>query len=383
MIKSFVRSSIFVLAVCLVYITIAWQITKISGGRKSASAVAGISPEAGESIFWGNGKCSTCHSLGEQGSAIRCPNLGVSSDRFPLAIGARAAERAKQRAAKTGQPYTAADYLAESHLDPSAYVVEGFKNEMPVVWKPPIAITPDEILAVDAYLQAQGGEVDIAALAGSRFFKALKAQAETQAGATPVAFQPYLVGDPEKGKQIFFDPDSKAPCAKCHTIEGQGGRVGPDLSHVAGTRTAQYIVDSVLEPAKEIAGGFEPFLLITHDDQQINGIMKGEDALAVEILDTEGTAQKISRASIRVLIDQSKLVLVKTKSGKRVIGEKKAEDANGITVLSVRDATIQQIPKSDIEQVEDRRISIMPGNFRELLTVEEFHDLLAYLLTLK
>ncbi len=391
MTKSFVRSALFVLAVCVVYITIGWQITKISGGRKSGAAVAGINPEAGEAIFWGKGKCSTCHSLGDQGSAIRCPNLGVSSTggRFTedparsLPIGARAAERAKERTSQTNQPYTAADYFAEDHFDPAAYIVRGFKNEMPVVWKPPIGLTPDEVLAVDSYLQAQGGEVDITALAGSRFFKALKAQAGTQATATPVAFQPYLQGDPDKGKQIFFDPESKAPCAKCHTVEGQGGHVGPELSHVAGTRTVQYIIDSVLDPAKDIAGGFEPYLLITNDGQQINGIKKGEDAEAVELLDAEGTVQRVPRASIKVLIDQSKLVLVKTKSGKRIIGEKKAEDANGITVLSVRDATLQQIPKAEIEQVEDRRLSIMPGNFRELLTVEEFHDLLAYLLTLQ
>jgi len=30
-----------------------------------------------------------------------------------------------------------------------------------------------------------------------------------------------------------------------------------------------------------------------------------------------------------------------------------------------------------------QKISLMPGNFGEILTVKDFHDLLAYLVTLK
>ena len=50
---------------------------------------------------------------------------------------------------------TAADYIVQSHFEPGAYVVNGFKNEMPVIWKPPIALKVNEILAVDLFLQAQ------------------------------------------------------------------------------------------------------------------------------------------------------------------------------------------------------------------------------------
>jgi len=43
---------------------------------------------------------------------------------------------------------------------------------------------------------------------------------------------------------------------------------------------------------------------------------------------------------------------------------------------------IRKIAKSDIEKVVPQKVSIMPGNFREILTMEQFHDLLAFLLTL-
>ena len=134
-----IKSVIFTFLVMGFFIYIASVVTSISGAGQKATVV-GVSPEAGESLFFGRGKCSTCHSIGERGSAIRCPNLGITDAPYTLGmpIAQRAVERAKERASKTGQPYTAVDYLVESHYAPSAYVVQGFKDEMPVVWQPPI-----------------------------------------------------------------------------------------------------------------------------------------------------------------------------------------------------------------------------------------------------
>ena len=331
--NSFVRAALFAVAVCAIYIYIGEVITGISGGAKTATTVAGVSPEAGESIFWGKGKCHTCHSVGDQGSAIRAPNLGAHGADFPLPIGLRAEERAKELSQKLGKPFTAADYLVSSHYEPGLYVVSGYKNEMPVVFKPPIALKADEILAVDLYLQSQGGEPDAGALAKSPYFELLKKAAGSQSAATTVAFKPYLPGDPEKGKEIFFDPDSKTPCAKCHTVAGKGGKVGPELTNVAGTRDIPYIIQSVLEPSAEIASGYEPFLVVTKDGEFIGGVKKTEDDQSVSIADNEGVLHKISKGNIEKMVQQKK--------------------------------------------------SIMPDNFRDLLTVDEFHNLLAFLETLQ
>jgi putative heme-binding domain-containing protein len=331
--NSFFKSAVFAVGVCAVYIGIGEEITSISGGAKTATTVAGISPEAGESIFWGKGKCHTCHSIGEQGSAIRAPNLGAHGSDFPLPIGLRAEERAKEISQKLGKPFTAADYIVSSHYDPGFYVVSGYKNEMPVIWKPPINLKVDEILAVDLYLQSQGGEPNAEVLMKSPYFELLKKAAGGQSAATTVAFKPYLPGDPDKGKEIFFDPNSKTPCAKCHTVAGQGGKVGPELTNIAGTRDIQYIIESVLEPSAQIASGYEAFLVVTKDGEFIAGIKKGEDDKTVTLSDNEGTLHKISKDTIEKIVQQKK--------------------------------------------------SIMPDNFRDLLTVEEFHNLLAFLQTLQ
>ncbi|MCH7760633.1 cytochrome c, partial [candidate division TA06 bacterium] len=154
---NFLKIAIFTIMIIALFVYVSEVLTKISGQAVVTVAVEGVNPEAGEAIFWGKGKCHTCHSIGGQGSAIRCPNLGEGSQGPIMAI--RAEERAKEQGLKSGT-----EYLIESLSEPGAYVVEGFKNEMPLVYKPPILLQPDEIKAVISYLQSLGGEVDIGAI---------------------------------------------------------------------------------------------------------------------------------------------------------------------------------------------------------------------------
>jgi len=53
------------------------------------------------------------------------------------------------------------DYLAQSIYDPNLYIVPGFNPGMPVINKPPIGLSDQEILAVIAYLQSLGGKTTV------------------------------------------------------------------------------------------------------------------------------------------------------------------------------------------------------------------------------
>ncbi len=40
-------------------------------------------------------------------------------------------------------------------------------------------------------------------------------------------------GDPQRGRTLFFN-DKGAGCFRCHQVRGEGGDLGPDLSHLGG-----------------------------------------------------------------------------------------------------------------------------------------------------
>src|SRR2546427_2321827 len=133
--------------------------------------------KAGEEIFKTKGTCEICHRIGQKGT--RAPDLaGVGG-----------------RAAKTKPGMSAKQYIIESLLDPGAYIVEGYPNIMPKVDKPPIALNRSELWALTAFLESQGGTVDVT-------LDDIPKTAGASAGGGAAA-ELKLPGDPKAGEAIF------------------------------------------------------------------------------------------------------------------------------------------------------------------------------------
>ena len=85
------KAFILLLVVLGAFLWVGQAITALTGGeQRSSGGQVEISPEGGESLYWGKGRCFTCHSMGDRGSAVRGPNHGRFGEKFPLGIGARA-----------------------------------------------------------------------------------------------------------------------------------------------------------------------------------------------------------------------------------------------------------------------------------------------------
>jgi cytochrome c oxidase cbb3-type subunit 3 len=74
---------------------------------------------------------------------------------------------------------------------------------------------------------------------------------------TPPAPRPPAVSlfGAAKARALMSD---RLPCAGCHAFDGKGGRIGPDLSHVADRRPAEYVRRMIDDPQRAVPGSIMP-----------------------------------------------------------------------------------------------------------------------------
>ena len=228
-----------VLGTLALYTLIANKIPQVQSEVPQALTLGtNVTPEqlvaAGEKVFNGIGGCTTCHGLG-----TRAPNL-LTDEKGTGPIGVRCAKREPGKSCK--------QYLYESLADPTAYVVSGYQPIMPIMTR---QLSPEQVWAVIAYLEAQGGTVDVT---GDDIAKSKQASGGPTPGASPGSpGSPGLAGGSTDPKQII----QAAGCLACHKLEGQGQVIAPDLTHVGSRRDADSIRRKILDPASSITQGYE------------------------------------------------------------------------------------------------------------------------------
>jgi putative heme-binding domain-containing protein len=314
--RSFLNAVIFTVAVLGFFTYVCMYVTGLSGGGDGGGAT-GVSPEAGEKIFWGDGQCHTCHSIGTSGSATRGPNQeGLAS---------RAEERAKATGLSSGL-----EYIVESIVEPDKFIVEGYDKIMPKVYDPPIMLDREKILAVLTYMQTLGGETDIGAV--MKFKDRIPEASKTKV----VPWVPPIEVDPKEGELVFFDDTRDVTCSKCHLLNGKGSKVGPDLTGIGAVQTPQYLIESVLKPSNVIVKGFETMYLMTNDGMAYNGLLVSQNEKEVVLMvDEDGKMEELV------------------------------------------------FYPDEIAQMQKQDVSIMPGNFSEMLTTKEFYGVISFLLNQK
>lgn len=82
-------------------------------------------------------------------------------------------------------------------------------------------------------------------------------------------------GDPEEGRKVFLY-NTQVQCRRCHSIEGHGSEVGPELLGIGRRRSREYLLEAVVYPSKHFAPGFESVLLTMKDGSIHGGTVKSE-----------------------------------------------------------------------------------------------------------
>jgi hypothetical protein len=150
--------------------------------------------KVGSEIMSGKGLCLTCHTIGRSG-ALRFPDLdGVAS-----------------RAATRVPGLSELEYLAQSLYEPDTFIVPGFNPGMPVINRPPIGLTDQEILCVIAFLQTLGGTPTVTLQTSHNYYKA---PAAAGAGAAPGGAAPPAGAPAAPTNNAPAAPQPPAPPAK-------------------------------------------------------------------------------------------------------------------------------------------------------------------------
>src|SRR5271166_782712 len=99
-----------------------------------------------------------------------------------------------------------------------------------------------------------------------------------------VALKP-APGDAARGSEIYR---GKSNCAGCHSIHGEGGVAGPDLSGIGESRSAAYLRESIVNPGAAVPEGYLLVTVVPNSGPQVTGVRVNEDSFSIQIRDSSG-----------------------------------------------------------------------------------------------
>ena len=123
-------------------------------------------------------------------------------------------------------------------------------------------------------------------------------------------------------------------CAACHRFDTEGGAVGPDLTGVSGRFSPRDLLESIIEPSKEISDQYGSIVVTKKDGETVMG----------RIANQNGENLQISADMF---------------------------DPGNFTVVN----------RKVIEKIEPSKVSMMPEGLLNSLKQDEILDLTAYLLS--
>ncbi len=136
--------------------------------------------------------------------------------------------------------------------------------------------------------------------------------------------------DFDRGRRLF----GEASCFACHRFDNEGGAQGPDLTIASGRFGVRDLLESIIEPSKEISDQYAAVILTTTDGKTVTGRIVNYDGDKMSVMTN--------------MLDPNGLVTVNHKK---------------------------------VESVEKSKISMMPTGLLDTFKEDEILDLVAYLLS--
>ncbi|MEM9644767.1 MAG: c-type cytochrome [Planctomycetota bacterium] len=100
--------------------------------------------------------------------------------------------------------------------------------------------------------------------------------------------------DASRGRAVF-----QKTCAACHTLYGDGGKVGPDLTG-ANRANLDYILLNSVDPSYDVPDAYKTVTVLTVDGRVVNGVLAEEDSTRIVLKTAEQPRVVIAKDDIDV-----------------------------------------------------------------------------------
>ena len=102
-------------------------------------------------------------------------------------------------------------------------------------------------------------------------------------------------GDPAQGERLL----RAKGCAQCHRVNGEGGRLGPDLTNIGRTRSPAHLRESLVDPNADVRQRYWVVNLVSDDGKRYTGFLMNEDTYTVQFIDIEEQLHSFSKPGLR------------------------------------------------------------------------------------
>jgi putative heme-binding domain-containing protein len=112
-----------------------------------------------------------------------------------------------------------------------------------------------------------------------------------------------LKGDAKRGAALLAN-NARLSCLQCHTYGTSGRLFGPDLGQSARAKTREDILESILQPSRQIAPEYVLYTLELLDDEIVTGIIQRRTEKEIALRDAAGMDQVIAASQIKTIRPQ-------------------------------------------------------------------------------
>ena len=104
-------------------------------------------------------------------------------------------------------------------------------------------------------------------------------------------------GDAARGRRVFESADGPA-CIRCHAVDGKGGRFGPDLARLGGTRTRAELLESIVQPGRLVAEAYRLHQVELRDGSLLVGFVERSPDGSRRVRVEDGTEHRLAAGSV-------------------------------------------------------------------------------------